>query len=89
MESGDKIVRADPFSAQCEAGNVKLVRGEWNNPWLEEMTIFPNGRKDRSDATVRAYNRIIKTAQSQLAFRLGKPRGVPGLYKDPIGSAYQ
>jgi predicted phage terminase large subunit-like protein len=88
-ESGDKVVRADPFSAQCEAGNVKIVRGAWNDPWLDEMTLFPNGLKDRTDATVRAYSRLIKEFQLQRTVSLGGPKSVPGLYKDPIGSAYE
>lgn len=59
VESGDKVVRADPLSAQCEAGNVKLVKGRWNEAFLDEVSYFPNGRKDRVDALVRAYNRAL------------------------------
>ena len=58
-ESGDKVVRAYPLSAQAEAGNIKLVRGLWNEEYLDEISYFPNGRKDRVDATVRAYNRAL------------------------------
>ena len=29
-ETGDKVTRAMPVSAQVEAGNFKLLRGEWN-----------------------------------------------------------
>src|SRR5262249_28345496 len=28
--TGDKVTRCEPFAAQCEAGNVKVVRGRWN-----------------------------------------------------------
>jgi phage terminase large subunit-like protein len=27
--TGDKVTRADPFAAQCQAGNVGLVAGLW------------------------------------------------------------
>ncbi len=29
-EAGSKITRAEPFQAQAGAGNVKIVRGDWN-----------------------------------------------------------
>jgi predicted phage terminase large subunit-like protein len=64
-ESGDKVVRADPLSAQVEAGNVKLVKGPWNDAFLEEVSYFPNGRKDRIDALVRAYSRALIEAQRE------------------------
>lgn len=40
-ETGDKVVRAGPISAQCEAGNVSLVRGLWNEPFLRCLENFP------------------------------------------------
>lgn len=40
-ESGDKITRFSPFSAQAEAGNVQVVRGAWNEAWF-------SGRAPRS-----------------------------------------
>lgn len=58
-ESGDKILRAEPFSAQCQAGNVKLVMGPWVMPFLDEADYFPNGFKDQIDAAVRAFKRIL------------------------------
>ncbi|MCC6446808.1 MAG: phage terminase large subunit [Armatimonadetes bacterium] len=44
--TGDKIARAMPFLAQAEAGNVCLVRGEWNGEWLDEFVGFPKGAHD-------------------------------------------
>jgi len=55
-ESGDKVVRADPFAAQCEAGNVKIVRGDWNETFFDEVCSFPNSEfKDIVDACSRAF----------------------------------
>lgn len=62
-ESGDKVLRAEPLSAQCEAGNVKILKGNWNAEYLDEIGFFPNGFKDFVDATSRAYNRVIKLAR--------------------------
>jgi predicted phage terminase large subunit-like protein len=88
LESGDKVVRATPFSAQCEAGNVKLLRGHWNEAWLNEMTMFPNGRKDRCDSCVRTYNQLISEARFYQSFEPASLRGVGASYK-PVGGAYE
>lgn len=44
--TGDKVQRGMPFIAQAEAGNVKLVRGGWNEAWLDEITSIPQARND-------------------------------------------
>lgn len=56
-ETGSKETRAAPYTSQCEAGNVKLVRGGWNNAYLDEMEFFPFGRfDDQVDASASAFN---------------------------------
>ena len=42
----NKAVRAGPISAQCEAGNVVLLRGAWNDSFIKEVCSFPNGKWD-------------------------------------------
>lgn len=44
--SGDKETRAKPVSAQAEAGNVKIVRGLWNDDFLRVLENFPAGKHD-------------------------------------------
>jgi predicted phage terminase large subunit-like protein len=44
--TGSKEERANPLSAQAEAGNVKLVRGVWVGNFLDEAEAFPNGAHD-------------------------------------------
>jgi predicted phage terminase large subunit-like protein len=39
--TGSKEIRANPVSSQAEGGNIKLVRGHWNEPFLNELTAFP------------------------------------------------
>jgi len=57
---GDKFQRAEPFAAQCEAGNVYLVRGEWNEAYLDELCAFPSGKlKDQVDASSGAFGRLV------------------------------
>ncbi len=57
-ESGDKVQRSMPVAAQAEAGNVSIVRGEWNNAFLDEIEMFPAGYKDQVDALSRAFSRF-------------------------------
>lgn len=56
--SGDKETRADPFSSQVNAGNVKLVKGEWNAVYLEELRQFPHGKDDQIDASADAFQEL-------------------------------
>lgn len=42
----DKINRAKPVSAQCEVGNVKVLRAPWNNDFFTELENFPDGKHD-------------------------------------------
>lgn len=48
-EQGDKLTRFSPFSAQAEAGNVRLVRGGWNDAWFSELEAFDNSGKGHDD----------------------------------------
>jgi predicted phage terminase large subunit-like protein len=58
--SGDKVTRAKPFRSQCEAGNVFLVRGEWNEEYIDELTNFPIGKRDdRVDGSSCSFNGFL------------------------------
>lgn len=57
--SGDKSTRATPFASQVQAGNVKLVRGPWNEAYLAELENFPVGsHDDQVDASADAFNEL-------------------------------
>ena len=59
--SGSKEIRADAFSSQLNAGNVRVVRGEWNAAYIEELRQFPRGRHDdQVDASSLAFNSLAK-----------------------------
>lgn len=58
-ETGDKATRASPFAAQVNAGNVKMIRADWNDALIHELRSFPTGHHDDIvDAASRAYNRV-------------------------------
>ena len=57
--SGEKSIRAQPAAAQAEAGNVKLLRGAWNEAFLDEVCTFPSGQfDDQVDAFADALNEL-------------------------------
>lgn len=59
--TGDKVTRSLPFAAQCEAGNVSLVRGPWNAAYLDELCAFPHGANDdQVDGSSGAFNRLAR-----------------------------
>ena len=65
-EDGNKEGRAQPLSAQCESGNLHLVRGVWNEPFIDEAILFPNGKfSDQVDASSRAYARLLKMPEPE------------------------
>lgn len=60
--TGDKVTRAGPYSAQCEAGNVRLLRNpdrDWIAPYIDELHAFPAGKyADQVDASSGAFNKL-------------------------------
>ena len=61
--SKDKITRASPVSAQCEHGNVYLLKGSWNDSFLQELENFPpetSGHDDQVDALSGAFNTLAQ-----------------------------
>lgn len=59
--SGDKISRADTLAVQLNAGNISMLRAEWNNEFKRELEFFPYGKfKDQVDATSGAFNMLVK-----------------------------
>lgn len=56
-ETGPKHIRAEAFAAQCEAGNVALVRGPWNAAYIEELCSFNPDAKSQVDDQVDATSR--------------------------------
>lgn len=59
----DKVTRASPVSAQCERGNVFLMKGPWNEPFLHCLENFPpegsTGHDDDVDAFSGAFNALM------------------------------
>lgn len=57
--SGRKEVRATPFAAQVNAGNVRMLEGPWNDAFTEELGLFPGAtHDDQVDAGSDAFNDV-------------------------------
>lgn len=68
LETGDKVVRAEPFASQVNVGNVDMVVGPWNDVLIQEFKGFngdPNRKDDQVDAAARAFTRLAKPRYMQ------------------------
>lgn len=68
---GSKGTRVKPFSAQAEAGNVKLLRGKWNDIYLSELENFdasPGCLADQVDASSGAFMMLINVRRAGVLF---------------------
>ena len=66
----DKVTRAKAYSAQVEAGNVKLVRGDWNEAFILEHENFPptgKGKDDQVDSSSGAFMMLASKPRGQAA----------------------
>ena len=55
--TGPKDVRAEELSVQFEYGNVKIVKGDWNKQFIEDLVAFP-AVDDMVDAAADAFNEV-------------------------------
>lgn len=65
----NKAERAEGFAAQARAGNVHLLKADWNAPFLATLSVFPNGAHDDDvDAGSGAFNKLALAIASQQWF---------------------
>lgn len=64
--TGDKVTRFNPFSAQAAAGNVDVLRGDWNEEWFSALEGFPEAKHDDdADSTAQAFNAFLDNLANQ------------------------
>ena len=78
IETGDKVTRFGPFSAQAEAGNVKIMEG-FDMESLRRLESFPDGRyKDDADAVSGAFSMFHSiTGLGMLDFIRNQAESIP------------
>lgn len=57
--TGSKLERARPLAAQAEHGFVSVVKGEWNEMWLNHMHSQPADHDDMMDAATGGYSDLV------------------------------
>ena len=58
-ETGNKIVRANRVSSTAGHGRIKILKGIWNNDFLDEVDFFPNQKiKDQVDCLSGAFDKL-------------------------------
>jgi predicted phage terminase large subunit-like protein len=72
-ESGDKLTRFGPYSAQCRAGNVKILRGLWNEDLFRVLEGFPDlAHDDEVDACSGALEMLNPNMKGWGAYELAR-----------------
>lgn len=65
---GDKYTRAGPVASRVNAGRVAMLPGDWNQAFLDELAMFPNGEwNDQVDALSGAY-KMLSNPTKDLVF---------------------
>ena len=68
---GNKIVRAKPLASQAEHGFVSVLRGDWNEVWLNHMHSQPAEHDDMMDAASGAHDDLIREGARKSARSYG------------------
>jgi predicted phage terminase large subunit-like protein len=70
-ERGDKVTRFGPFSAQCEAGSVKILRASWNTDLFDNLEGFPEAiHDDTADSCSGAFSMLQTGTASVTSLRI-------------------
>jgi predicted phage terminase large subunit-like protein len=56
---GNKLARARLPSAAAEQRLMRILRGDWNEPFLREAEDFPEGKKDQIDGLSGGYKLVV------------------------------
>jgi predicted phage terminase large subunit-like protein len=77
--TGSKEVRAEPFVAQVQNDNVRLVAGDWCHDFVDECESWPaSTHKDQVDACAGAFSRLAAGYGYDTSYRAFDPN-----YRDP------
>ena len=68
---GNKIVRAKPLASQAEHGYVSVLRGAWNEEWLNHMHSQPAEHDDMMDAASGAHDDLTREGARKSARSYG------------------
>ena len=73
--TGTKYIRAQPVAAAAANGVIRLVRNQHTQPFLDELSSFPNGRHDDCvDALAGAHKHAAKLPRHRYSSHVPKGR---------------
>jgi predicted phage terminase large subunit-like protein len=77
--TGNKTQRAGPAANQAEAGNMKVVKGQWTDMFLAEIpyTGADTGHDDIGDALSLAHSQLAPPQKKGGIIALSSPRPIP------------
>jgi predicted phage terminase large subunit-like protein len=65
----DKVARVQDISATLESGRVSILKGEWNDDFIDQLTKFPSAKHDDMvDCLVMAVNKEIWAGQGKIVY---------------------
>jgi hypothetical protein len=65
--TSDKETRAKPVSARCEAGNVRIVRGLWNDEFLRVLENCPAAKHDDEVDALSGAHSLLSSQTGAMA----------------------
>ena len=70
MLEGDKITRANSVEPFLWGGKVKVLKGGWNDSFIEPLMSFPRGKHDEPvDCLIMALNEAFNSGQRKIQAR--------------------
>lgn len=64
--TGDKPTRSEPLESAFQGGMVFLLKGAWNQAFIDECAAFDRGKyDDQVDAASSAYNKLLQMIRRQ------------------------
>jgi len=58
-ETGSKVLRANRVSSTAGQKKIKLLKGMWNEPFLDEVDFFPDDKiKDQVDCLSGSFDKL-------------------------------
>ena len=61
---GTKEIRAEPYAAQVQGGNVSIKAADWNRDFLDEHETWPGSKyKDQVDSSAGAFNKLANAGE--------------------------
>lgn len=70
MLEGDKVARANSIEPLLWGGKVVMLKGDWNNMFLDQLMAFPKGKHDEAvDCLIMAVNESFNKGGRRVAQR--------------------